>query len=198
MGDQSNPTPGKPFSVPDVTPIVSKVTGNSDGGVPTAGKIEPGSFSPPIGEATVIPYTPGSPANWPSPNPTTVAQALDDLAKGGGDDAQTAATVLGGATYTMLPTDSAVIFDTSNGSRAIAQMVVPAGGWDIGQRFLFDWYNWNISQVGPEVIAPAGILMAPFNGQVTAGSAGLVSSTVITTAGATMVLEWNGTFLAQV
>jgi hypothetical protein len=47
--------------------------------VPTPGKIEPGSFSTPIGEATVIPYTPAAPTRWSSPIPATVAAALDDV-----------------------------------------------------------------------------------------------------------------------
>jgi hypothetical protein len=42
-------------------------------------RFEPGSFTTPIAEATVVPYTPGAPANW-SPDPSTVAQGLDELA----------------------------------------------------------------------------------------------------------------------
>jgi hypothetical protein len=35
-------------------------------------------------ELGTMPYTPSTPANWTSPAPTTVAEALDRLAVGGG------------------------------------------------------------------------------------------------------------------
>jgi len=50
-------------------------------------RFEPGSFTPPIAEATVVPYTPATPAKWPATPPGTVAQALDDLAAGSGSSA---------------------------------------------------------------------------------------------------------------
>ena len=35
------------------------------------------------GDATTVTYTPGVPADWPDPDPTTVQQALDGIAAGG-------------------------------------------------------------------------------------------------------------------
>jgi len=199
-GEQTNPIPGKPFFIPDAAPAAGTLI-SVDAVTPTSGKIEPGSFSPPIGEASVIPYTPSTPGNWPSPTPGTVAQALDDLSAGGSEGALTAHTVLGGVTYAMTATDREIIADSSNGSQPVIQMTQPASGWEIGETFDFSWFAWDTGvgqPVGPEIIAPAGVKMVPYDGQSVSGVGGLVSSTVVTTPGDTMSLRWNGTFLAQV
>ena len=104
-------------------------------------------------------------------------------------------SILGGATYTLLPTDTAIIFDTSNGSTATAQMLAPSY---IGQRWTFYWYNWNaVSPVAPTILMPAGLATVPFTGQSTPGSAGLVASTTISTPGASFSIVWDGTQFAQ-
>jgi hypothetical protein len=51
---------------------------------PRLARIVPGSFSPPIGDAGGLSYEPASPGSWPTPAPSSVSQALDELVGGAG------------------------------------------------------------------------------------------------------------------
>jgi hypothetical protein len=166
---------------------------------PIPAALKPGSTSTPIGDAAVIQYEPAAAANWPSPTPYQVAQALDDLAAAGGTSAlpATAATVVGGQTYTCKSTDRAIRVDSSNGLQPVINLVaIP-----IGQRITIYWWNWATGAgqpVGPVVNAPSGVLMQTFIGQAVAGNAGLASTSTVTTPGATYTLLWDGTELCSV
>jgi hypothetical protein len=108
---------------------------------------------------------------------------------------RTAATVVGGQTYTVKATDTAIRADSSNGTQPVIDMIAPTY---IGQRWTFYWWAWATGAgqpVGPLINAPAGINMQSFAGQAVSGAAGLVTNTTITTPGATFTLEWNGTEL---
>ena len=115
---------------------------------------------------------------------------------------ETAHTIHEGETYTLIPTDVAIIFDTSGGPQATAtaDMLGPSitDPWYIGREWLFSWFEWGNLQTPPTIVAPAGILMVPFSGRAASGVAGLVSSTVINTPGASWTLRWNGTYLARI
>ena len=126
-------------------------------------------------------------------------ETLAMLARGGGGSVPigTAATVISGQTYTLLPTDTVIRFDTSGGATATANMVAALY---IGQRVTFYWWNWGVGQTPPTINSPTAPVtkMVPFAGQVTGGAAGLVTSTTITTPGASFTLEWTGTEWASV
>lgn len=121
-------------------------------------------------------------------------QALYTLIAGSPGVPQTAATVVSGQTYTLLASDSVIRFDTTGGTTATADM--HAGGY-IGQPVTFYWWAWSVADAGgptpPTVNAPAGISVVPYSGQATSGAAGLVSTTAITTPGASFTLKWDGT-----
>lgn len=104
----------------------------------------------------------------------------------------TAHLIHSGETYTLLATDAAIIFDTSGGSTATAQLIAPSSTlW----RCTFYWYAWGAPAVPPTILAPGGLKMVPFSGQAVSGSAGLVSSTTISTPGAAFTLAYDGTEL---
>ena len=112
---------------------------------------------------------------------------------GGGGITETAVTISSGQTTSLINTDTAIRFDTSGGTTATADMIAPSF---VGQRWSFYWWNWDPNTLTPPTInAPAGIKMIPFAGQASPGAAGLVSSTTISTPGASFELEWNGTEL---
>jgi hypothetical protein len=103
--------------------------------------------------------------------------------------------VVSGATYTLSSSDAVIRFDTTGGTTATAQMIAPSY---IGQRWVFYWWAWGAGQAAPTILSPAGINMVPFSGQATSGAAGLVTTTTISTPGATLTLEWDGTELVSV
>jgi hypothetical protein len=70
--------------------------------------------------------------------------------------------------------------------------VLPAPTY-IGQRITFYWWAWSGAQVPPTINASAGEQFVPFSGQASSGAAGLVTTTTISTPGASFSLEWNGT-----
>ena len=111
---------------------------------------------------------------------------------GGGGGAETAVTIDSGATTSLLATDTAIRFDTTGGTTATAQMIAPSY---IGQKWTFYWWAWGAGQVPPTILAPPGIKIVPFGGQASSGAAGLVTSTTISTPGASFSVEWNGTEL---
>ena len=117
-------------------------------------------------------------------------QAIVAAISGGGGGAKTAATVTSSQTYPVLSTDTAIRFDTTGGTTATA--VLPAPTY-IGQRITFYWWAWSGAQVAPTINASAGEQFVPFSGQVSSGAAGLVTTTIISTPGASFSLEWNGT-----
>jgi len=109
----------------------------------------------------------------------------------------TAQTITEGQTKTLRNTDVAVIFDTSGGGQATAtaDMIAPSF---IGQEWTFSWFAWGNLQTPPTIQAPPGIGMVPFSGMASSGNAGLVSTTTISTPGASYTLRWNGTYLTAV
>ena len=106
----------------------------------------------------------------------------------------TAQTITQGQTKTLRVTDAAIIFDTSAGAQATAtaDMITPLF---IGQEWTFSWFVWGTMMTPPTIVAPAGILMVPFSGMPSSGTGGLVSTTTISTPGASYTLKWNGTYL---
>lgn len=117
-------------------------------------------------------------------------QAILGAISGGGGGAKTAATVVSGQTYNLLTTDAVIRFDTSGGTTGTANMHAP--GY-IGQQVTFYWWSWNGTQAAPTMNVDAGHKMVPFSGQASAGAAGLVTTSTISTPGAAYTLEWNGT-----
>ena len=101
----------------------------------------------------------------------------------------TEATVVSGQTYTLLPTDCIIRFDTTgDAGTATADMVAPSY---VGQRITFYWWAWSASQVAPTINVNAGAKLVPFSGQATSGAAGLVTSTTISTPGASLTEVWD-------
>ena len=117
-------------------------------------------------------------------------QCVYTAISGGSAAPTTVATVVSGATYTLLATDGFIRFDTSGGSRATANMVAAAY---MGQAITFYWWNWSIAQVPPVINAPGGATITPCNGQQSAGAGGLVSSSFVPTPGSSCTLKWDGT-----
>ena len=103
---------------------------------------------------------------------------------------QTAATVVSGQTYNLLTTDAVIRFDTSGGTTGTANMHAPSY---IGQQVTFYWWSWNGAQAAPTMNVDAGHKMVPFSGQASAGAAGLVTTDTISTPGASITREWDGT-----
>ncbi len=93
--DTSNVAPRPAGLVPstDDPPEARAPFDTGDAATPLLSKVEPGSYSTPIAEASVVPYTPAAPSKW-SPVPSSVAKALDGLAAsgGGGSGAVTSVT----------------------------------------------------------------------------------------------------------
>ena len=112
---------------------------------------------------------------------------------GGGGGSSTAATVTSGQTYQVLTTDIVVRMDTSGGATATADLPLPAY---IGEQHTFYWWAWGVGQTPPTINTTSNIhetnKMVPFTGQATSGAAGLVTTTTITTPGASFTLEWDG------
>ena len=102
----------------------------------------------------------------------------------------TAATVTSGQTYAVKNTDIVVRMDTSGGTTATANLPAPAY---IGEKHTFWWYDWSVGQVPPVVNTTGGKLLVPFTGMTTGGAAGLATTSVINTTGASYTLEWDGT-----
>lgn len=103
----------------------------------------------------------------------------------------TAKLVLSGQNYTLQPTDTVVIFDTSGGSPGSATMIAPSY---VGQRWTFYWWSWDPATVDaskPVIYAPPGMKIVPFGGQTAPGNAGLASSTEIRTPGASYGVVWD-------
>ena len=117
-------------------------------------------------------------------------QAILGAISGGGGGAKTAATVVSGQTYNLLTTDAVIRFDTSGGTTGTANMHAP--GY-IGQQVTFYWWSWNGAQAAPTMNVDAGHKMVPFSGQASAGAAGLVTTDTISTPGASITREWDGT-----
>jgi hypothetical protein len=117
-------------------------------------------------------------------------QAILGAISGGGGGAKTAATVVSGQTYNLLTTDAVIRFDTSGGTTGTANMHAP--GY-IGQQVTFYWWSWNGAQAAPTMNVDAGHKMVPFSGQAIAGAAGLVTTDTISTPGASITREWDGT-----
>ena len=117
-------------------------------------------------------------------------QAILGAISGGGGGVKTAATVVSGQTYNLLTTDAVIRFDTSGGTTATANMIAPAY---IGQQVTFYWWSWNGAQAAPTMNVDAGHKMVPFSGQTSSGAGGLVTTTTISTPGASYTLEWDGT-----
>lgn len=105
----------------------------------------------------------------------------------------TSVTITSGQTTTLLATDTAIIFDTSGGTTATADMIAPSY---IGQTWTFSWLFYGASPVPPTINAPGGVSMVPFSGQSASGI--FVSTTTINTPGASWSLRWNGTQLVPV
>lgn len=123
---------------------------------------------------------------------TWVLLPMGNAFVGGGS----AATVTGGTTYTLLATDLFVSLDTSNGSLATAQMVVPSF---IGQKWTFWWKAYQIATpLPPKIIAPGSVLIMPYSGQPSSGTTGWTTSSNITTPGATWTVVWDGAELVTV
>jgi hypothetical protein len=118
----------------------------------------------------------------------TLQAILGAISGGGG--AKTAATVISGQTYNLLVTDAVIRFDTSGGTTGTANMHAP--GY-IGQQVTFYWWSWGVSQIAPTMNVDAGHKMVPFSGQAIAGAAGLVTTDTISTPGASITREWDGT-----
>jgi hypothetical protein len=108
----------------------------------------------------------------------------------GGGIGSTAATVTSGQTYAVKSTDIVIRMDTSGGATATADL--PAAGF-IGERHTFYWWNWGVGQTPPTINANGLQRMVPYNGQESAGAAGLVAQTTITNPGASFTLVWDGT-----
>ena len=117
-------------------------------------------------------------------------QLFESGGGGVGPGGQTAATVVSGETHTLLPTDTAIRFDTTGGTTATADMVAP---FYIGQRVTFYWWAWSVAQVAPTINVDAGHKLVPFSGQPSSVAGGLPTTTTISTPGASFTLEWNGT-----
>ena len=105
----------------------------------------------------------------------------------------TSVTITSGQTKTLLATDTAIIFDTSGGTTATADMIAPSY---IGQTWTFSWMFYGASPVPPTINAPGGVSMVPFSGQSASGV--FVSTTTLNTPGASWSLRWNGTQLVPV
>jgi hypothetical protein len=117
-------------------------------------------------------------------------------APGSGGNATVPAVVTGGTTYTLAATDALIIFDSSNGSQPVAQMISASY---LGQKWTFWWEGFPSPVTAlPKIVAPGAVLIMPFNGQPSSGTTGWATSTVLSTPGATWTVMWDGTELIAV
>lgn len=109
--------------------------------------------------------------------------------------AYTSATVVGGQTYTVKPTDTMIVMDSSNGNAPIATL--SATGY-IGEEHTFFWFAWNVSQTPPIINVAGGALkLSPVPGMTTSGAAGLLSQTHLNQTGSFITYKWTGTAWLQ-
>jgi hypothetical protein len=131
--------------------------------------------------------------NTPTRRAVDRLAALEAIASGGGGGGGTVgtvATVTGGTTYSVKNSDTLIIFDSSNGTAPTADL--PTTSLVPGQSVTFFWYNWNVAQVPPVIVAGGTNKVSPYTGMASAGSAGLVASTIITTTGGFITYKYNG------
>ena len=100
----------------------------------------------------------------------------------------TFANVVGGQTYAVKTTDRYVRI-SSDGGHAAPVLNLPAPTY-IGEQHTFFWEFWDISEVPPVVNATAGKTLVPFSGLASSG--GTLTTSAITTPGASYTLEWDG------
>lgn len=97
--------------------------------------------------------------------------------------------IVGGSSYQILTNNRFVKLDSSNGKAPVAVMPQPSY---IGERHTLWWWNWDNTQIPPQITSDNNHKMVPFTGMAGGGNAGLVTQTSITNTGGMVTYEWDG------